>query len=264
MKVFSRIFIPLVAMIAGIQVLGALVFRWLEGTAIQYPLPFIFMMLSLEIPMFHLTKVAGKVVEKNGALLPLIPCSLFSIYVMVESPRPVWCLLFLVEMVLLALAVIWAFQMQKKDEEKKAREYAEFKERAYRRLNELKTAYFKQFIVITDVKVKDIVYEMDDECLLFQLPDNRFLVISEKTWKQRDFEYLLDSFRNEADHDSDVLGYMDNAAKSECKMIVSDACGTHQVLGRGDPSFIEFDYSLLEDARPILSDTEQTPSVSGH
>ena len=92
---------------------------------------------------------------------------------------------------------------------------------------------------------------MPDGCILFQLPDKRLFVLVEQSHQSDDFEFLIDDFRNEANDDWDVLGYIDNAGSGVCTMYISDIIGSHQYIDKGDSSFIPFDYSLLEKAQPI-------------
>lgn len=251
MKQYLKVFFPLAAMVLGIQLLGALVFRWAEGTVIQYPIPIIFMLSCIAVPLIYLSKTVGKVADQNGVLIPLLPCSILAVYIMVESPKPLWIVLFIANLCLIAIAAFIALNLRKGEIKEKAQERDAFKKMAASSLNRFKSSYNKQYIVISNVGIKDVLYEMPDGCILFQLPDNRLFLLVKHPHQSDDFEFLIDDFRNEANDDWDVLGYIDNVGSGVYTMFISDISGSHQRFEKGDPSFIPFDYSLLEKAHPI-------------
>ena len=251
MKQYLKVFFPLAAMVLGIQLLGALVFRWAAGTVIQYPIPIIFMLSCIAVPLIYLSKTVGKAADQNGVLIPLLPCSFLAVYIMVESPKPLWIAFFIANLCLIAIAAFIALNLRKKEMERKAQELDAFEKMAANSLARFKTSYNKQYIVISNVGIKDVLYEMPDGCILFQLPDKRLFVLVEQSHQSDDFEFLIDDFRNEANDDWDVLGYIDNAGSGVCTMYISDISGSHQYIDKGDSSFIPFDYSLLEKAQPI-------------
>jgi hypothetical protein len=251
MKQFLKVFFPLAAMVLGIQLSGALVFRWTGGTVIQYPIPIIFMLSCFTVPGIYLSKTVGKVAEHNGVLIPLLPCSFLAVYFMAESPKPLWIVLFIANLCMIAIAAFIALYLRKVEIEHIVQERDAFKKMAASSLNRFKSSYNKQYIVISNVGVKDVLYEMTDGCVLFQLPDNRLFLLVKQPYQSDDFEFLIDDFRNEADDDWDVLGYIDNVGSGKYSMFISDIIGSHQRFEKGDSLFIPFDYSLLEKAHPI-------------
>lgn len=248
MKHFLKIFLIVESMLWGVQLLGILSFRWAEGTVIQYPLPVAFMLLCLFVPAVYLVKVIGNNTYLNGLLLLFSPVSILSFFVIAKPSPVLWYALSLANLLLVGVAVHFALCLRKREIKRKTLEEEEFKKKAASCLNRFKSSYNKQFIVISNVVIKDVLYEMPDSCLLFELPDNRLFVLVKPPCSSDDFEFLLNDFRNEANDDWDVLGYIENGGSGVNKMIVSDICGSHQYFKKDDTSYIPFDYSILDNA----------------
>ena len=262
MKRYFKIFFISASMVLGIQLFGALAFRLAEGTVIQYPIPIVFMLLCLAAPLLYISKSFGIADEQNGVngvLIPLLPCSILAVYIMIRPPKPLWIVLFVTNLFLIALAVFVALRFSERKTKKTIQEQDAFRKTAATVLNRFKTSYNKQYVVLSNIDAKDVLYEMRDGCFLFQLPDNRLFVLVKQPLRNDKFECLLNDFRNEANDDWDVLGYIDNAGSGRCSMIVSDICGSQKHFKKGDPSFIPFDYSLLDKAQPIPPTEPDSP-----
>lgn len=251
MRRFFRVFIPLAGIVLGVQMLGALLFRLSEGLFIQYVVPITFSFITLAVPTVFLEKFVGKRQNENGVSLPIALCALLTSIIIFKTPGPLWYSLILASILLIALATLWAFYEQKTIEKTKQEKKAVFKDTTEKCLHSLKLSYYKQFIVITNISVDDILFEMDDDCLLYQLSDGRYMVVLKQSCDVDEFLYVLGQFRNEAEKDTDVLGYIDNIGKGVCTMYITDMTGEYKSFVKGDNSFVPFDYSLLEKARLV-------------
>ena len=78
--------------------------------------------------------------------------------------------------------------------------------------------------------------DMEEDGVLYQLPDGRHLIILKQPRKPEDFEDLLDFFRSDGD---DVIGYIDNT-------------NSHKCFVEEDMEEVPFDFSLLEKAVPVV------------
>ena len=253
MKRFFKVFLPLTAIVLVLQALGVFVYRWTEGKESQGILSFIIILLILFVPMSFLTHVVGRKKSPNSAI-PLLICFFFGVYVVFNSPRHLlWCLLFLGNLAAIAIASFLAIQERRNVEEIIIQEEAKLRKDAMALLHRFKTSINRQYFVISNVEAKDILFEMEDEDFLYQLPDGRYLVIMKPIRKASEFEDMLDFFRDEAKEDMDVLGYIDNEGKPLCQMIVSDSVRNHQSFTKGSMGYIPFDIYLLEEAQPIVT-----------
>ena len=251
MRRFVKVFFPLLGIVLGIQMLGALLFRWSEGLFIQFLVPIAFMLITLGVPTAFLDKFVGKRQNEHSVSLPIALCAIFTPIIIFKTPGVLWYGLILSSILLIALATLWAFYEQKAIEKTRQKKKAAFKDTTEKCLHSFKMSYYKQFFVISNISVNDILYEMDDDSLLFQLPDGRYMVILKQSCDEGEYLYTLSQFRNEAKEDTDVLGYIDNIGKGVCTMYISDITGEHKSFVKGDNSFVPFDYSLLDKAYPM-------------
>ena len=251
MRRFFIVFFPLAGIVLGLQMLGALLFRWSEGLFIQYLVPITFMFITLGVPTAFLDKFVGERQNKHSVSLPIALCAILTPVIIFKAPSLLWYSLILASILLIALATLWALYEQKTIENTRQEKKTAYKDTTEKCLHSFKLSYYKQFFVISNISVDDILYEMDDDCLLFQLPDGRYMVILKQSCDEGEYLYTLGQFRNEAKEDTDILGYIDNIGKGVCTMYISDITGEYKSFVKGDNSFVPFDYSLLEKAQPI-------------
>ena len=251
MRRFFIVFFPLAGIVLGLQMLGALLFQWSEGLFIQYLVPITFMFITLGVPTAFLDKFVGERQNKHSVSLPIALCAILTPVIIFKAPSLLWYSLILASILLIALAILWAFYEQKTIEKTKQEKKAAYNDTTENCLHSFKLSYYKQFFIISNISVDDILNEMDDACLLFQLPDGRYIVILKQSCDEGEYLYILGQFRNEAEKDTDVLGYIDNIGEGVCTMHISDITGEYKSFVKGDDSFVPFDYSLLEKAHPI-------------
>lgn len=251
MKRFGKIFLPLLAIVVGIQMLGAVVFRWCEETEAEGFVVLLFCILCLFVPASFLADKVGK--KNPDSATPLVFSSLFCLAFMFERPGIVWYILLLIDPFLMAAATFWAFREKEKIQFAKEKEESVLKEQARGYLNRFKASINRQYFVISNVESKDVLYEMDDDCLLFQLPDGRHFVLLKQPRSALMYQHLLNAFRNEVKEDLDVIGYIDSGGKNATRMVLADSLGNRRKYTKGTESYIPFDFSLLDGAYPIVS-----------
>lgn len=190
--------------------------------------------------------------EGGYAFFPLFFGSIIFALSIVDLSRARFVILLPVDIALIALAEFIAICEIKTARKKADNEAAAFSENALKNLKRFKTSQSKQYIVVSNVDSKDILYEMDNDCLLFQLPDGRFIVILRKSRKVGSLLMLMSNIRNEAEDDLDVIAYVDNNGGAVSRMFTSGITGEEHCYVKGKPSYIGFDYSLLDGAQPIV------------
>ena len=254
MKRFFKIFLPLAAIVLGIQLIAGLLFLSLEGHDIRWPLIPVILFIPPVAGCLYLYNALGVDDEKNGgvAFFPFLCGSVYFVFSIVNISKAYIITLFPVELALIALGEIIAILERKHALTIKAKESAAFIKKAQRSLDRFKASQAKQYIIVSNVNSKDIMDEMDDDCLLFQLSDGRFFVIMNKAHKVGSLLRLMNDIRNEAEEDFDVIAYVDENGGKISRMFTADITGKEHCYVKGKPSYIGFDYSLLDGAQPIV------------
>ena len=252
MKRFFKIFIPLVAIVLVLQLLGFLVLKWTEGMECQDFLSGITPLLVFAIPSLYLYRSLDNKLSPYG-FLPLLACYFSGVYAIFYAPDTRgWLLWMLVNILAVFIATCWALFKNKQIEERNRQETESYKKSATSFLKKFKTAIRKQYFVVSEVETKTCLIIIDDDDFLYLLPDGRKLAILKRHRKLPAFEDILDDFRSDANNDLDVLGYIDNDETSSHRMVISDGAGHHQSIEKGNASYIPFDFSLLEKVQPVF------------
>ena len=178
--------------------------------------------------------------------------------------------LFGVMVLMVAASALWALYEQKKVMQKKEDNETKWAKEAKQRIQRFKTDFNRQYFVLSHMKDKSVLSTLqcfgesepddeeftppkfdDDDYLIFKLPEGRHFVILRKRLSEKDFQGLLDDFRKEAKADADVLGYIDQSRREDCRMMTADSTGGHQFFTSEDPSYLPFDFAQLDKAKPI-------------
>ena len=270
-KRFMTLFVPLVTILEVVTWLSHWLLQWLAGlespSEIVADLTLFLIPLLFALPTsFFLCRVLKNAIPTHSLYPVNISGIIFLIVSAIEKDR-------LTDIMLIAnvLTASASTLLSFLDQKKCARENKEFEaeslrqeEKARRRLERFRTAIDKQFYVIRNVEEKDIFYELDygnefnqlleygKDYLVFQLPDERFLILMIRKLSTKDFQEYLSRFRDEVEDDLDVLGYLDRSQRDNCQMMVADSQGEVKAFTRKDSGYIPFDISLLGKAESVL------------
>ena len=108
------------------------------------------------------------------------------------------------------LIIIWETrkiyrEFQKKEEE--ARKQEELIREPQQLLAQSLHSDKKALILLSNARIEDVSFEIDDRMILYSLPDGRFLVLFRKQVSLEDFLHALAAFRTEVDNDEDAVGF---------------------------------------------------------
>lgn len=274
MKRFLKVFLPLLGIALGCLLLCYLERLWIGGAywadVPRFKKFFFCVVLGAMIiaPDIYLTRFVGR--YKVFSILPLIFVWLYGMMIIGGAPAPMLFYLFGVMILMVAASALWALYEQKKVMQKKEDNETKWANEVKQRLQRFKTDFNRQYFVLSHMKDKSILSTLqsfgesepddeefslpkfdDDDYLIFKLPEGRLFVILRKRLNEKDFQKLLDNFRKEAKADADVLGYIDQSRREDCRMMTADSTGGHKVFTSEDPSYLTFDFAQLDKAKPI-------------
>ena len=275
MKRFLKVFLPLLGIALGCLLLCFLERLWIGGAewadVPRFKKLFFCVILGAMIiaPDICLTRFVGH--YKVFSILPLIFVWLYGMMIIGGAPAPMLFYLFGVMILMVAASALWALYEQKKIMQKKEDNETKWAKEIKQRLQRFKTDFNRQYFVISHMKDKCLLSTLqsfgesesddeefsppkfdDDDYLILKLPEGRHFVILRKRLNEKVFQNLLDDFRKEAKADADVLGYIDQSRREDCRMMTADSTGGHNIFTSENPSYLPFDFAQLDKAKPIL------------
>ena len=235
MKGFLKILIALVPMLLIPQLLGLLIYHKIEDSTLGALLVYY---LAPVFAMAYLIDIGCK--RPPSSLVPLAigwACGMLLIFDPPSTQKGCF-LLILGEIAAIIATAIWATFEKKAVKKIIAVEEEKLRKEAFARLRRFKNSTCRQYIVVSDADAKDLLetIDMEEDGVLYQLPDGRHLIILKQPRKPEDFEDLLDFFRSDGDG---VIGYIDNP-------------NSHKCFVEEDMEEVPFDFSLLEKAVPVV------------
>ena len=150
------------------------------------------------------------------------------------------------------LIIIWESrriyrEYQKKEEE--ARKQEELIREPQQLLAQSLHSDKKALILLSNARMEDVSFEVDDRMTLYSLPDGRFLVLFRKQVSLEDFLHALAAFRTEVDNDEDAVGFYGQTyfgvKPDSLQAFVSDISGVSRVVP------IDLDSASLAGAVPV-------------
>ena len=115
MKRFLKVFIPLVGIVLGIQLLCILLYRWTDGNNLRYlvlGLPFVLLDI---FPEWFLGRVFhDRRYFLSKSLNPLLLCGMIGTFLMLSEPKPYLFIVLGIDILLVAASALWAIREQKR------------------------------------------------------------------------------------------------------------------------------------------------------
>ncbi|MBR5255745.1 MAG: hypothetical protein IKV62_03105 [Bacteroidales bacterium] len=115
MKRFLKVFIPLVGIVLGIQLLCILLYRWTDGNNLRYlvlGLPFVLLDIFPEWFFGRVFHDRRYFISKNPN--PLLLCGMIGTFLMLAEPRPYLFIVLGIDILLVAASALWAIREQKR------------------------------------------------------------------------------------------------------------------------------------------------------
>ena len=138
-------------------------------------------------------------------------------------------------------------ESQKKEAE--ARKQEELLREPRKLLAESLNSDKKALILLSNARMEDVSFEVNDRMTLYSLPDGRFLVLFRKQISREDFLHALAAFRTEVDNDEDAIGFYGQTyygvKPDSLQAFVSDKSGVCRVVP------IDLDSASLAGAVPV-------------
>ena len=235
MKRFLKKLIVLVPMTLIPQLLSMHINRLREDHSLIAWLVFFIYYLGPQLYFAHIHHI-----RYSNSLCPLAVGFVCGVFLVFDPPstQKGCIILLLVEIAAIIATAIWATFEEKAVKKIIAEEEEKLRKEAYARLRRFINSTCRQYIVVSDADAKDLLetIDMEEDGVLYQLPDGRHLIILKQPRKPEDFEDLLDFFRSDGE---DVIGYIDNT-------------NSHKCFVEEDMKEVPFDFSLLEKAVPVV------------
>ena len=115
MKRFLKVFIPLVGIVLGIQLLCILLYRWTDGNNLRYlvlGLPFV--LLDIFPEWFFGRVFHDRRFFLSKSLNPLLLCGMIGTFLMLSEPKPFLFIVLGIDLFLVAASALWAIREQKR------------------------------------------------------------------------------------------------------------------------------------------------------
>ena len=115
MKRFLKVFIPLVGIVLGIQLLCILLYRWTDGNNLRYlvlGLPFVLLDIFPERFLGRIFHDRRYLISKS--LNPLLLCGMIGTFLMLSEPKPYLFIVLGIDILLVAASALWAIREQKR------------------------------------------------------------------------------------------------------------------------------------------------------